>query len=452
MDYRGKRILVCGMARSGQSAAKLLARLGAKVTVQDIKNFNEIKWNFEPAAEKMELFFEKNPDEIIENFDMIIISPGIPNDLPFVRKADDKNIPVIGELELAYGLCPCPVVGVTGTNGKTTVATLTGNIMKKRNPKTIVAGNIGLPFTDFVSDLQPDSLAVVEVSSFQLEASVNFKPRVSAILNIEPDHLDRHKTMGAYHGAKEKIFRNQDKDDFAVLNFDDEYCKAMRPECETVFFSETQKLNEGVFLDGGLIRARMNGINEIIADVARLKVLPENALAAAAISICAGAGVPQISEALHEFTGVEHRLEYVAEIGGVSYYNDSKATNAASAIKGLRAMRRPVVLIGGGYDKQADYDEWIKIFENRVRRFIIIGQTADKIERACIKNSFHGYEKAGSLKEAVQTAEALAREGDCVLLSPACASWDMFEDFEHRGNLFKQYVGEIKNRTSNRGI
>jgi UDP-N-acetylmuramoylalanine--D-glutamate ligase len=436
-----KKVLVCGMARSGQSAARLLRKLGADVTAQDLKE--DVDWTFPPEAENIHLYLGKNPDAVVEMFDMLVVSPGIPFNMPFIEKARSLNIPVWGELELAYSCCKCPIVAITGTNGKTTVTTLVGEILRKKNPQTLVAGNIGIPFTDRVTELTPESLAVLEVSSFQLETAHNFKPAVAAVLNLTPDHLNRHKTMEHYRALKERVFINQQPGDAAVLNYDDPCCRLMKPPGRAIFFSEKERLEEGVFLDGNFIRARLDGIDERIIEISETRVLTENALAAAAIALLSGASVTDVSETLKNFKGVEHRIEYVGEYNGVAYYNDSKATNADAAIKGLSAMRRPVVLIGGGYDKQVTFDGWVGMFKGRVKFLVVMGQTAGQIIETCRAFSFEDFDRVNSLRDAVTLAAAHAKPGDCVLLSPACASWDMFDNFEQRGQLFKQFAREI---------
>jgi len=441
MDFTDKNILVCGMARSGQSAARLLVKLGAKVTAQDLKE--EVNWTFSPEDTGMSLYLGKNPDAVVENFDLVVISPGIPFDLPFLEKARAAGIPVWGELELAYIRCPCPIVAITGTNGKTTVTTLVGEIMQRHNSKTVVVGNIGIPFTEHVESLEHDNWVVAEVSSFQLETTRRFAPKVSAVLNMTPDHLDRHKTMDIYQYTKELIFANQSPNDFAVLGYDNPITNGMRPPCNTVFFSTKEVLETGVFLDDGMIRARLFGQDIKIADVRKTKMLPENALAAAALCLCAGIPPKTIAEGLLDFKGVGHRIEYISTINDVEFYNDSKATNTDSAIKGLEAMQRPVVLIGGGYDKGSAFGDWIRCFEGKVKHLLVLGEVADQIIETCRAYGYENYDKVNSLRDAVQLAYAKAQAGDCVLLSPACASWDMFDNFEQRGNLFREFVEEL---------
>ena len=445
MEFINKNILVCGMARSGQAAARLLAKLGAKVVAQDLKE--EIDWSYplNPAENRdINLYLGKNPDDIVLDFDLIVISPGIPFDLPFLEKARLGGVPVWGEIELAYRLCPCPIIGITGTNGKTTVTTLVGEILHKHNSKTIVVGNIGSPFAEHVLSLKADNWVVAEISSFQLETAHEFAPTISAVLNLSPDHLDRHKTMAIYQSAKERIFARQSADDFAVLGYDNPACRGMRPPCNTIYFSAKEKLDKGVFLDEGIIKARLFGGEYTVADVRSMKIMPENALAATALCLCAGVAAETIAEVLLAFKGVEHRLEYLGTINDIEFYNDSKATNTDAAIKGIEAMQRPVVLIGGGYDKSADFSDWVRCFEGKVKHLLLLGEAAAQIIDTCRAFSYNNYDRVNSLRDAVQLAFSKAHAGDCVLLSPACASWDMFDNFEQRGDLFKQFVMELQ--------
>jgi len=439
-DLKGKKVLVSGMARSGQAAAALLCELGADVTAQDLRQ--QIEWTYDPNIKGLVLFFGQNPDDIIHMFDLVVISPGLSIYLPFIQKARQLGIPVWGEAELAFRYCPCPVIAITGTNGKTTVTTLVGEILALRNPKTVVAGNIGIPLTSLVGDLTPDSIVVAETSSFQLETAVDFRPSISAVLNMTEDHLDRHKDMETYIAMKARIFANQRHPDIAVLNYDNPITRAMKPECRVVWFSANRVLPVGVYVRDGCIYARLddNKDEQFITEIDGLTLMTENALAAAALSLCAGASVNDIAEGLRGFKGVAHRLEHVASINGVDYFNDSKATNTDAAIKALGSFSKPIILIGGGYDKEADFSLWVKAFNGKVAHLILIGQTAEKIIDTCDRYGFTDYSRAESLQQAVEEAGKLASLGQVVLLSPACASLDMFKDYEERGDVFKQLV------------
>jgi len=434
------KILVCGMAKSGQSAARLLAEMGAHVTVQDMKE--DIDWNYDPTGIGLETYLGKNPDDIVGNFDLIIISPGITVYAPFAKKAEALGIPVWGEAELAFRLCPCPMIAITGTNGKTTVTTLVGEILKLHNPGTIVGGNIGIPLTELVTTLAPENIVVAEISSFQLETIAAFKPTISAVLNMTEDHLDRHHTMENYIAMKARIFENQSPDDICVLNYDNPITREMRPPSRVVYFSAKEQLEAGVYLRDGFICAKMPNMPEqVIIAISGLRIMPENALAATALSLCAGASASEISKGLKAFHGVPHRMEYVATIDGVEYYNDSKATNTDAAIKAIESIDRPIILIGGGYDKNADFTPWVQSFAGKVADLIVFGTTAQKIIDTCDNMGFTKYRVAHSLQAAVAMAKEKAKPGYKVLFSPACASFDMFKNFEERGDMFKRYVG-----------
>jgi UDP-N-acetylmuramoylalanine--D-glutamate ligase len=438
----GKKFLVCGAARSGIAAAKLLLNHGAEVTLADTSP-NPPKEVPHGAA----LFLGKEPDEIIENFDTIIISPGISVYKPFVQKAQNLGIAVWGEAELAYYFCPCPMIAITGTNGKTTVTTLVGEIMQLFNNKTAVAGNIGIALTSQVESLEPDSILVAEISSFQLETAVAFRPKISAVLNMTEDHLDRHGNMETYIAMKERIFANQSSGDFAVLNYDNAITRQMQPPCTTVFFSAARlpRIETGVYVRDASIYARLDATQpeQFVAQLMHLRAHPENALAATAICLCAGVDVQTIARGLRAFKGVAHRLEFVETIYGVDYYNDSKATNTDAAIQGLKAMGRPCVLIAGGYDKHTDFSPWVAHFNEFVKHLILIGETTPQIAAACDAAGFLTYNKVNSLEEAVKLASTLAVPGESVLLSPACASFDMFNNFEQRGDEFKKLVRSL---------
>lgn len=447
MDFRGKKILVCGLGISGIASAKKLITLGAQVTVSDIKPRDKIA-NMD-MLDGVSLCIEKTPDDVIHEQDAIILSPGIPCDVPYVEAAKKLGIPVWSEIELAYRLCPCPVIAITGTNGKTTTTSLVGEILSLHSPGISIVGNIGIPFVGVLEQLVECGWAVAEISSFQLESIERFRPKVAALLNITPDHLNRHKTFENYVNIKNRIFENQQGDDFAVLNADDENCTAIAQSVRSrvMFFSRHLQLDQGVFVENGYITYRWNGVHERLFNTEDL-IIPgvhniENALAAAAISICAGVPVGIIRQSLLRFRGVEHRIELVGEINGVEFYNDSKATNPEAAIKALEAMSRPIVLIGGGYDKNSDFSDWIRMFAGRVKHLIVIGEVANKIIVCCKAYNFVDFDYANSLHSAVELAHAKASPGDCVLLSPACASYDMFDSYEQRGRMFKQFVKEL---------
>ncbi|MBQ9092114.1 MAG: UDP-N-acetylmuramoyl-L-alanine--D-glutamate ligase [Anaerotignum sp.] len=447
MEYNGKKALVCGMARSGIAAAKLLKRLGAEVTLQDMKKREDIAADvLNLENEGIVLYTGANPDDIACEQDIIVLSPGIPCDLPFIAAAEAAGVNVISEVELAYGLTPCPITAITGTNGKTTTTTLTGEIMKAVYPGTAVVGNIGIPYSEEVEHLTEKDWVVAEISSFQMEKAKEFHPHISAVLNITPDHLNRHKTMEVYIAMKERVFEKQTAEDFCILNYGDEACRKMadKTAAKVFFFCSSEKLEEGIYLDGENIEVRWGEINETLINVNDLQILGvhnhENVMAAAAMAICANIPLDTIRSVLKSFAGVEHRIEYVATVDGVDYYNDSKGTNVDASIRAVLAMKKPIVLIGGGYDKGGSFDEWTKLFPGRVKHLVLIGVTAPQVRASAEKFGFTAISDCETFKEAVDLCREKAEDGDCVLLSPACASWGMFDNYEQRGDMFKEQV------------
>ena len=447
MEYNGKKALVCGMARSGIAAAKLLNRLGARVTLQDMKKREEISADvLALEGEGIVLYTGANPDEIACAQDLIVLSPGIPCDLPFIAAAAEAGIEVISEVELAYRLTPCPITAITGTNGKTTTTTLTGEIMKTAYSGTAVVGNIGVPYSEEVERLTEKDWVVAEISSFQMEKAKEFHPHISAVLNITPDHLNRHKTMDVYIAMKERVFAKQTAADFCILNHGDETCRKMadKTAAKVFFFDSSETLAEGIYLDGDAIEVRWGTINETLIHVDELQILGvhnyENVMAAAAMGICAGIALDTIRTVLKGFAGVAHRIEYVATVDGVDYYNDSKGTNVDASIRAVLAMKKPIVLIGGGYDKGSSFDEWTKLFPGRVKHLVLIGVTAPKVRASAEKFGFTAISDCETFEEAVALCREKAEDGDCVLLSPACASWGMFDNYEQRGDMFKEQV------------
>ena len=447
MEYNGKKALVCGMARSGIAAAKLLNRLGARVTLQDMKKREEISADvLALEGEGIVLYTGANPDEIACAQDLIVLSPGIPCDLPFIAAAEAAGIAVISEVELAYSLTPCPITAITGTNGKTTTTTLTGEIMKTAYSKTAVVGNIGVPYSEEVEGLTEKDWVVAEISSFQMEKAKEFHPHISAVLNITPDHLNRHKTIDVYIAMKERVFAKQTAEDFCILNHGDAACRKMadKTAAKVFFFDSSETLAEGIYLDGDAIEVRWGAINETLIHVDELQILGvhnyENVMAAAAMGICAGIALDTIRTVLKGFAGVAHRIEYVATVDGVDYYNDSKGTNVDASIRAVLAMKKPIVLIGGGYDKGSSFDEWTKLFPGRVKHLVLIGVTAPKVRASAEKFGFTAISDCETFAEAVDLCREKAEDGDCVLLSPACASWGMFDNYEQRGDMFKEQV------------
>jgi len=438
--FENKKVLVCGMAKSGQAAVELLVKNGACVTAQDMKE--NVQLDFDPAALNVSMYLGKNPDDIVCDFDLVIISPGISVYAPFVKKAQATGIKVWGEAELAYQASKAPFIAITGTNGKTTVTTLVGEIMKRHNPHTVVAGNIGVPLTSLVASVPSDGVIVAEISSFQLETVDAFKPWISAVLNMTEDHIDRHGDMETYIAMKSRIFENQDKNDFTVLNIDNDITKNMRSPAVNIHFSTVHPVAHGVYIQNDDVC--VHGINQqdtgAFMKAGHSRVMAENVAAVTAICACAGAPLDDIREVLETFKGVEHRLEFVRTVNGSDYYNDSKATNTDAAIKGLESFDAPVVLIGGGYDKHTDFTPWVTLFGQKVAQLIVFGETSQQIIETCDKIGYKSYIKVADLYEAVQTATQYAKPGIPVVFSPACASFDMFKNFEERGRLFKSYV------------
>lgn len=447
MDYTGKKALVCGMARSGIAAARLLHHLGAEVTLQDMKTRDAVPEDaLTLEKEGVVLYTGKNPDDIAEKQDLMVLSPGIPCDLPFITAAENAGVSVISEVELAYRETACPITAITGTNGKTTTTTLTGEIMKAVYPHTAVVGNIGVPYSEKVEDLTDKDWVVAEISSFQMEKAKDFHPHISAVLNITPDHLNRHKTMEVYISMKERVFAKQTENDFCILNHADEVCRKMaeKTAAKVFFFSSSAPLEEGIYLDGKDIIVKWQGISEKLVSVDELQLLGvhnyENVMAAAAMAICAGVDLDIIRHVLRHFAGVAHRIEYVATVDGVDYYNDSKGTNTDASIRAILAMQKPIVLIGGGYDKGVSFDDWTKLFAGRVKHLVLIGVTAPQIRASAEKFGFTAISDCDTFEDAVNVCREKAEDGDCVLLSPACASWGMFDNYEQRGDLFKEQV------------
>jgi len=452
MDLADKKILLVGLAKTGVSVIKCLDKLGAHVVVNDVKTKEDLKDILKEldSLKNVEYILGSHPERI-ENIDMVVVSPGVPLDLPFIQKLYKLNKEIIGEVELAYRLSKEPTfIGITGTNGKTTTTTLVGEIFKKANKDTYVSGNIGSPVIDTVEKAVRDSYVVTELSSFQLESTKEFRPRVSAVLNITEDHLNRHKTMENYITAKSKIYTNQTKDDFCILNYDDEYTRNLEKDCaaKVIFFSHKEKISGGVYLDEN---------NNIIIDIDEKIILLnkdeislpgihnlENCMAAIAMAYVCGIEVEVIRDTVKTFGGVEHRQEFVKTLNGVNYINDSKGTNPDSSIKALESYKNPIVLIAGGMDKGSSFDEMLEVAKANVKAIILMGETANKIEKSAKNKGINDTYIVNDMEEAVRISHQISKEGDIVLLSPACASWGMYENFEVRGQDFKDNVHNLK--------
>jgi len=448
MKYSNKKVLVCGMGKSGVSAAKLLLRHGAFVMLTDTKNSPDIDANL-LKSDRISTYFGKNPDDIVSEFDMIVISPGISVYSPFVDIARKVGVPVVGEIEIASMVCKAPIIGITGTNGKTTTVSMVGDIMRNFANSSCVVGNIGVPFCDEAESIDSNAFALAEISSFQLETISKFRPKISAVLNMTEDHLNRHITMENYIAAKERIFENQQSSDFCVLNYDNEITRGMaaKTKAQVIFFSK-EPMKSGIFVKNDAICIEWGDYGDEIIKCADLPILGthsiENAMAAAAIAAAADVPIDIISNSLKAFKAVEHRQEFVRELRGVRFYNDSKATNVDSAIIGIAAMSRPTILIGGGQGKGQEFDGLISVFKSKVKSFIIIGEATQQLVDACQAQGFTGYQAATDMQDAIEIAISQAERGDCILLSPACASMDMFDSFEHRGKVFKDIVNKLQ--------
>ena len=451
MDLKNKTVMVVGTGISGIGAVDLLNKVGADCILYDgNEKLDRQKVQEKLGDNKAEIIIGAFDEALLSRIDLLVISPGVPIDSPIVLTFKNAGIPVWGEIELAYNYDKGKIIAITGTNGKTTTTALTGEIMADHYDDVRVVGNIGIPYTSMVQGTTEETVTVAEISSFQLETIHEFRPHVSAILNITPDHLNRHHTMENYIKAKEDITKNQTADDFCVLNYEDEVLRNFAEKCpaKVIFFSSRRVLDEGFYLDGEEIMYAHDNKTDRVINVNDLNLLGrhnyENVMAACAMSVSIGVPMDKIVEVLKTFKAVEHRIEYVTEKRGVRFYNDSKGTNPDAAIQGIRAMNRPTLLIGGGYDKQSEYDEWIEAFDGKVKELVLIGQTADKIEACAKKHGFNNIVKKETFEDAITYCYDHAVSGDAVLLSPACASWGMFPNYEERGRIFKEIVNGLE--------
>ncbi len=445
-----QKVLVFGSGISGIGATRLLEQVGREVILYDGNaslDAEKIKKQIGEQT-KAEVILGDLQEDVMKTLDLVVMSPGVPTDLPIVNKMRDMGIPIWGEIELAFTYGKGDVLAITGTNGKTTTTALLGEIMKNYKKSVYVVGNIGNPYTEVALDMSEESVAVAEVSSFQLETIHEFRPCVSAILNITPDHLNRHHTMEAYIEAKEDVAKNQTKDDTCVLNYEDEVLRKFgeNVNAEVLYFSSQRKLDKGIYLENGNIVYKDNE-ETVVCHVEELQLLGthnyENVMAASAMAIAYGVPMDVIRKTIKAFAGVAHRIEFVCEKHGVAYYNDSKGTNPDAAIKAVEAMNRKTLLIGGGYDKDSEYEEWIQSFDGKVKHLVLLGQTREKIAATARRLGFENIIMVDSLEEAVATCAKLAEPGEAVLLSPACASWGMFKNYEERGDKFKEFVNAL---------
>lgn len=454
MDLKDKRVLVVGSGISGIGAVEALHHAGARALLFDENeklNIEDVRAKIKPGIEA-DIVIGALPEEEKARIELVVLSPGVPTDTAFVGEFRKKGVKIWGEIELAYEMGQGTVIAITGTNGKTTTTTLVGEIMAAHCKDVDVVGNIGNPYTLTALDATEETVTVAEISSFQLETIERFKPQVSAILNITPDHLNRHHTMENYAAAKEAVCKNQTQAEVCVLNYENSYTRAFGERCpaRVVWFSSERKLEEGFYLEGEEIFQAKNGVSERLMNIHDMKLVGvcnvENVMAAMAITLSCGVPMEEILSVVRAFHPVEHRIEFVATKRGVDYYNDSKGTNPDAAIQGIRAMDRPTVLIGGGYDKQSEYDEWIEAFDGKVKCLVLIGQTRERIAECARKHGLQDIVLADTFEEAFAVCVEKAQPGDAVLLSPACASWGMFPNYEVRGQRFKEMVGEMEEK------
>jgi len=449
MELKDKRVLVVGLGKSGVASALFLKARGARVTVSDTKSGDELR-NEIPALLDRGITVETggHGERTFRGQDLIVVSPGVPSDAPLLVQARSMGEAVIGEIELAAQFLPGSIVAITGSNGKTTTTTLTGEILAAGGLPTLVGGNIGTPAISLAERAKPESVVVLEVSSFQLETIQTFRPKVAVVLNVTPDHLDRHRTFEAYVDAKARMFENQQSSDFAVLNEDDPTCVAMatRTRAQVFWFSRQKEVKQGASVrDGNILfrdgRGEQKTSQREIMQVSEIPLKGahnlENVLAAVCAGALMGCAPEKIRQAVRDFKAVEHRLEFVATIRGVDYYNDSKATNVDATIKALESFPANIHLILGGKDKGSDYSVLNDLLRQRVKRVYTIGAAAAKIE-----SQIKGVEvvHAETLENALRKANAVAQPGDVVLLAPACASFDQFKNYEQRGQVFKEIV------------
>ncbi len=450
-NMKYKKVLVVGLGKSGIAASQAMLRLGAEVSIQDSKREDGVDPQLIAflKGKGVRCYFAQTPPDM-GYFDMLILSPGVSPELPFITEAQEKGAEIIGELEIAYRIGSGNYVAITGTNGKTTTTTLVGEIFKASKRKTYVVGNIGVAVISASIDATSEDWLVTETSSFQLETTRYFKPVVSAILNLTPDHLNRHHTMEAYGAAKARIFANQRADGYLVINYDDKACYKLAAGCQAkvVPFSRKEQLDFGAFVKDGRLVIRDEG--EKLVDICgadELKIIGkhnlENALAAAAICYFAGIDAETIGEGIRSFGGVEHRIEFCGQVDGVSYYNDSKGTNVDAAVTAIRAIEKNIILIAGGDAKGQEFDSFIKAFDGSVKKMILLGRDGHLIAEAADRCGFTDYVSCRDMEACVRKAYELAEPGDTVLLSPACASWDMYNNFEQRGEHFKNCVSRL---------
>ena len=454
LELKGKRVLVVGLARTGVATALFCAERGARVAATDTRSADELGDCVSKLRDAgVQLQLGGYSDAILHGQELVVPSPGVPADAPLLIHARDLKITVWSEIELASWFLHGRLIGITGSNGKTTTTTLVDHILRHAGFATVLAGNIGTPLIAQANKTAEGTVTVAELSSFQLELIETFRPSIAVLLNLTPDHLDRHKTFSAYAAAKARIFENQIEEDAAILNLDDAASREIVPSRPQVFwFSRKTNVEQGAFVSNGKLIFRRNNEEEEILNCDEISLSGahnlENVLAATIAARLAGVQPPRIAEAVHSFAGVEHRIEFVAEIHGARYYNDSKATNVDATLKALEAFPGRIIVILGGKDKASDYSPLRELLRERTILALLIGSVAEKIERQ-IAGSV-AIERAGTLERAVQIATCTAQPGDVVLLAPACASFDQFQNYEHRGRVFKELVRQLQRNDETR--
>lgn len=450
MEFKNKNALVIGAGISGFAAAKVAKKFGANVILSDAKTEDKIEGDLNSLRDMgIKLIFGEQKEELLNDIDIVILSPAVPVKIPLVQAAYKKNIPVTTEIELAYNFAKSPISAVTGTNGKTTATTLLGELLKAHYEKVGVGGNIGTPLVDEALRIGENGAIAAEISSYQMEATNHFHPKVTAVLNVTPDHLKRHGDMETYQKMKEKLFKEETDEDFVVLNYDDERTRSMatRTKAKVYYFSRKEKFNNGAFLAGDILTISDNGSLHPLLTTGELGIKGghnvENALAAAMSAYLMGTGANEMIPVLKKFKGVEHRIEFVREYNGIAYYNDSKATNTDSAIKALETFDNHIILIAGGDDKGTDLTEFMKLVKEKCDALILVGDAAKRFEKAAVDVGFDRnciYKADYDMQKALNIAKDIAKEPQIVLLSPACASFDMYKNFEERGKDFKRIV------------
>ncbi|MBI5183599.1 MAG: UDP-N-acetylmuramoyl-L-alanine--D-glutamate ligase [Nitrospinae bacterium] len=445
MDFLNKEITVIGLGKSGIAAANLLSEIGSIVTVTDIRGEEDLEENIKRLNKGIALRLSGHSEEDILGADLVVVSPGVDMRIPVLEKARGAGVHIISEVELAYLFAESPIIAVTGTNGKTTTTSIIADILLEGGKEIALGGNIGFPLSERVSEWRGKDFIVAEISSFQLEGIERFKPYIGVILNITPDHLDRHIDFDEYINLKKRIYMNQTEEDYLVLNYDDPITYGLSSEgkAKKLLFSTVEDVEEGVFIKGGEMIIRLNGTEQKISFISDLWVDTirniDNIIAATAVCAVCGIDIDAILRVISRFKGLEHRIEFVREVEGIKFINDSKATNVGAAIRAIQIFDDPILLIAGGRDKESNYSLLKDVIEKKVKRLILFGEAKDKIKSA-LNDLKELIVEVDSLKDAIYTAFSMGLPGDVVLFSPACASFDMFRDYKDRGNSFKEIV------------